>query len=555
MNDHVRPEDDVALRAADALEAGEDPGEIAFGDTLASVVKLLRPRKVAREGLQLGKEWLKILAGQSDIDINSKDWRFRDPAWTENPVYKRVGQSYLAWCRSLENLVDHDGDWRNRERERFAVELLTSAAAPTNILPGNPAALKRAFETGGRSLVNGLGNFLHDMRYNGGMPSQVDRSGFKLGENLAATPGGVVFRNPVLEIIQYKPQSAKVYRRPVLIITPQINKYYFLDLSPGRSFAEYIVRQGIQTFMVSWRNPGPEQGSWDLDEYVSALLEATEAILNITGQQRLNTFGFCAGGITMSTMAGHLAGTGDQRVHAVSYAVTLLDFETPAMIGMLHHGPLLEGSKTRSKRKGIISGKDMARLFTWFRPNDLVWNYWVNNYLMGKPPPSFDILAWNADSTNLPGGLHGDFLDIFGQNLLTKPGALKVLGVPVDLKNVTQDAFVTGALTDHLTPWRGCYQTTQLLGGKSTFVLSSAGHIASLVNPPDNPKASYFTGPEPGPDCDVWRSQAVQHQGSWWEAWVKWISRRSGEQRNAPRKLGSQRHPVLAPSPGEYVHG
>ena len=546
-------DDEVGERAANALEGGEDPVDFDLRGAAASVYGLMQPAKVTKAAIALSAEWLQILLGTSDVSPDKKDWRFRDPAWVENPIYRRLAQSYLSFCDSMEKLVPDDGDWRNRERAKFGIELLTTALAPTNTLLGNPAAIKRAFETGGKSLADGTRNFVHDLLHNGGMPTQVNLEPFKKGENLAATPGSVVFRNEILEIIQYTPTTAKVRRRPTLVITPQINKYYFLDLSPGRSFVEFAVNQGIQPFMVSWRNPTSEQGHWNLDSYLEALLEAIDAIRDIAGTEDINTFGFCAGGITMSALLGHLAAIGDERVHAAGFAVTLLDFDVPAMIGMLQSDRLLDAAKARSKSKGVLSGKDLARLFAWFRPNDLVWNYWVNNYLMGKPPPSFDILAWNADSTNLPGGLHADFLDIFAHNHFTRPGSLTAIGTPVDLSRVKCDTFVTGALNDHLTPWKGCYRTTQLVGGDCTFVLSNAGHIASLVNPPGNPKSSYFTGAVASPDPDEWKANAVKHQGTWWEQWAKWIDERSGEERQAPRKLGNKRWPALDPAPGRYI--
>jgi len=393
------------------------------------------------------------------------------------------------------------------------------------------------------------------VRYNRGMPSQVDTSSFEVGRNLAASPGAVVFRNALLEILQFTVTSKTPHAIPVLIVTPQINKYYFLDLAPGKSFVEYVASQGIQPFIVSWKNPTPAEGDWNADRYVEALVEAIAAVRSIAGVPRINLFGFCAGGITMSLLLAHLRHSRRDWVNAVSFAVTLLDFSKPAMIGMLHSKPLLTTARSRSRKRGVIAGRDLAALFTWFRPNDLVWNYWVNNYLLGNSPPSFDILAWNADTTNLPAALHCEFLDIFERNPLVRAGEFKVLGAPVDLSTFRYDTFVTAGITDHLTPWTGCYQTTQLVGGTVEFVLSNAGHIASLVNPPGNPKASYFTGPQPGPDPETWRAAATHHQGSWWEYWIRWASARSGPKRQGQRKLGNRKYPALADAPGTYVFG
>lgn len=546
---------DIAALAADALEAAEDAGELDLNETWKAVRTAVSPLAVAKETVVLGAELLKIAVGASDIEPEKRDWRFKDDAWEHNGFYKRLGQSYLALCRGAKGIVNDDADWRTRERAKFALEVTTSALAPTNTLLGNPAALKKAFDTNGKSLLRGVKNFASDVRHNGGMPTMVDASPFTKGENMAATPGAVVFRNEVLELLQYAPQTDKVYAIPTLLIPPQINKYYFTDLAPGRSLVEYAVQQGVQMFVVSWRNPQQDQGDWDLDTYVGALLEANDAINSITGRRKLNLIGFCAGGITMSALLSYMAATKDTRVNAVSYAVTLLDWSTPSMMGMLHSKKLTNAAKRKSRRKGIISGQDLGSVFAWFRPNELVWNYWVNNYLMGEAPPSFDILAWNADATNLPASLHAQFIDVFMDNAMRNPGELTVLGEPADLGRITADAFVVGAIDDHLTPWKGCYETTQLLGGDSIFVLSNAGHIAALVNPPGNPKASYLTGPQPGEDPVEWLDQAEKHQGSWWEHWSGWLSKRSGNKINAPTSLGNKRFPELEPAPGTYIHG
>jgi polyhydroxyalkanoate synthase len=546
---------DVAALAAEALEAAEDVGEFEFSETWKAVRTVVSPLAVAKETVVLGAELMKIAVGASDIEPERRDWRFNDDAWEHNGFYKRLGQSYLALCRGAKGIVNDDADWRTQERAKFALEVMTSALAPTNTLLGNPAALKKAFDTNGKSLLKGFKNFASDVRHNGGMPSMVDASPFTKGENIAATPGAVVFRNDVLELLQYAPQTDQVYAIPTLLIPPQINKYYFTDLAPGRSLVEYAVQQGKQMFVVSWRNPQNEQGDWDLDRYVSALLEAVDAITSITKRKKLNTIGFCAGGITMSALLAYMAATGDKRINAISYAVTLLDWSTPSMMGMLQSRGLTNLARRKSRRKGVITGQHLGSIFAWFRPNELVWNYWVNNYLMGEAPPSFDILAWNADATNLPANLHAQYLDIFMNNSLRKPGQIEVLGQPLDLGQITADAFIVGAIDDHLTPWKGCYETTQLLGGESTFVLSNAGHIAALVNPPGNPKASYLLGGNPGEDPAAWLEKAKKHSGSWWQHWSSWLDKRAGDKIAAPKSLGNKPYPVLGSAPGTYIHG
>jgi polyhydroxyalkanoate synthase len=385
------------------------------------------------------------------------------------------------------------------------------------------------------------------------MPSQTDRTAFTVGKDLALTSGAVVYRSEVAELIQYAPTTRAVRRRPVVVIPPPIGRYYFLDLRPGRSFVEYAVSQGLQVFMVSWRNPQQEQADWGMDDYGHGIVAAIETVREITGSDDVNTIGFCAGGILMSAVLSHLGQAHTPVVHSASYGVTLLDFDSEAPIGAFSAPRLLELARRDSRRKGIISARSMGTVFAWMRPDDLVFNYVVNQWLMGNDPPVFDILAWNADGTNLPARLHEQFLGIFRDNTLIRPGGVTVLGTPVDLSQIDVPTFVTGAVNDHLTPWKGCYRTTQLLSGSSTFVLSNAGHVASLVNPPGNPKATYWAGGEPGTDPEAWRASAEKHTGSWWEAWADWVLARSGDEKPASADLGSTAHPPLEPAPGSYV--
>jgi polyhydroxyalkanoate synthase subunit PhaC len=543
--------------AADSVGGGEAVGMPSLRQAASGLAAALsQGTTVAWEATRLGAELTRIAGGRSDVAPAQGDRRFTDPAWTSNPVFRMIRQSYLASAQALDRVVDAMGDGRSgvrAEQARFAANILTSAAAPTNFLLGNPAALKRAFDTGGMSLVRGTRNFVHDVRRNGGLPSMIEPGAFEVGRDLAMTPGAVVARDAVAEVLQYAPGTDAVFQRPVLVVPPPIGRFYFLDLRPGRSFVEYATGRGLQTFLLSWRNPTAEQGHWDLDTYARTVSAALDIVRDVTGCPDVNMIGFCAGGIIATTLLNHLAATGDDRVHSMSYAVTLLDFGLRAPITAFSGRGLVAFAGRRSRRSGIITSRQMGSAFTWLRPDDLVFNYWVNNYLMGDKPPAFDILAWNADGTNLPGALHGQFLDIFRDNLLTRPGRLSVLGTPLQLRQITVPTFVTGAITDHLTPWKGCYQTTQLLGGPSAFVLSYSGHIASLVNPPGNPKAHYWTGAAPGADAEQWLAGAQRQQGSWWEAWADWITARSGDQRPRPEASGSDRFPVLGPAPGLYV--
>jgi polyhydroxyalkanoate synthase len=515
----------------------------------------VEPGVVTANVLEALGELVEVLVGRSDLVPDPRDKRFAHPAWTANPVYHRLVQAYLVETKALLDVTDEvDLDPKSRERARFAVTLLTEAAAPTNTLLGNPSALAKALETRGRSLFDGVRHFAYDLRHNGGMPSTVDTRPFTVGGNLAVTPGEVVHRAEVFELIHYAPAGKRVHARPLVAIPPQINKYYISDLAPGRSLIEHMVGAGVPYFAVSWRNPTASQRDWSLDTYVAACKEAIEVACEITGSPDANVVGMCAGAITMACLLGHLAATGEQLVNSATFLVAGLDTAQESQIGMLASRAAVEASRLRSQRAGYLDGEDLAKVFAWLRPNELVWNYWVNNYLMGQNPPAFDILYWNADTTRLPAGLHSDFLDLFVSNGLVD-GTLTVLDTPVDLAKVDIDVYVVAGSTDHIVPWRTAYRTTQLLGGESEFVLSSSGHIQAIVNPPGNPKASFLTadGPPP-PDADEWLERADKHSGSWWDHWAAWLDARSGERVAAPKKLGSKAHPPLEPAPGRYVH-
>ena len=545
-------EEDRAQATAGPAADQPAPGAAALLSTVAGTV--MQGRVAAREAGRLARELLRISLGSSSVAPAKGDWRFADPTWTENPVYRRIGQAYLAFAGSVDRLVDEAAkSGKDPDKARFAVTLLTSAVAPTNFWAGNPAAIKRTLETGGGNLARGVRNWAGDLRHNGGLPSMADPQALQVGRDLALTPGAVVERDEVAELIQYAPATGSVRERPVLVVPPPIGRFYFLDLRPGRSFIEYSLGRGLQTFVLSWRNPGQDQRDWDLDTYAARVLRAIDAIRDITGSADVNTIGFCAGGIITTGVLNHLAAARDARIRSASFAVTMLDFGQRAPIQAFSNARLLSLARARSRRAGVIAARDMGAAFTLLRPNDLIWNYWVNNYLMGQDPPVFDVLSWNADGTNLPAALHLQFLDLFQANALCRPGAMTILNTPVDLATITVPAFATGAMTDHLTPWKGCYRTTQLLSGPMTFVLSNSGHIQSLVNPPGNPKASYYTGQQPGHDADEWLATATRHAGSWWEAWADWITPHSGAERAAPRTLGSPAFEPITEAPGDYV--
>lgn len=516
-----------------------------------------QPAPFARHFANYSKDLLEIVSGKSEIAPEKRDRRFQDPTWKYNPVYKYSLQSWLAMRKGLEGwIADSGADEADQIRAKFILDLIADSLAPTNSFVGNPAAIKRLYETGGLSLIKGLKNAYNDIRHNGGMPSQVDGRPFRVGENLATTPGAVVFKNEMMELIQYKPTTDEVYELPLMIVPPQINKFYANDLSPDKSIVRFLLSQGHQVFTVSWRNPQKQHAHWGLENYVESLIEASEAILKITRQKKLNVSGACSGGITTASFLSELAANKKDIVNCFTLQVCILDpHNDDSEVGLFVSDAAIEAARRHSRKKGILAGDELSRSFAWLRPNDLIWNYVVNNYLMGDDPPPFDILYWNNDSTNLPAQLHSDYLDIYADKRFAEPGNVEFMGHKIDLRKVKQDAFMVAAVTDHITPWRACYRNNQLFGGDIEFVLSNSGHIQALLNPPGNPKAQYFANPELPEDSEEWFANAEPQQGSWWPRWIDWLSERSGDKKKAPKSLGNKACPPIVKAPGEYVFG
>ncbi|WP_439574606.1 alpha/beta fold hydrolase [Phreatobacter sp.] len=515
-----------------------------------------QPQIVAQQWMDFVKEMGRIVTGQSEVAPDPKDKRFADPAWQANAFHRTLMQSYTAWAKTVhEAVAKTDLPDKDAARARLVTSIFVDAMAPSNTLLGNPTALKHAVDTRGKSLVEGVKNYISDLSKNGGLPSQVDMSGFKVGENLGNTPGTVVFRNDVLELILYTPTTETVFSRPLLIVPPQINKFYAVDLSPKKSMIRFLLANGIQPFCISWRNPTAEQRDWGLDTYIQALDEAVDAALDITGQDKLTIMGSCSGGITVSTYAGWLAGQGLDKLASIILAVCVIDTEAGADtdFAALVTPESVMAAKQMSATRGVLDGQEMAKMFAWMRPNDLIWNYWVNNYLMGNQPPAFDILYWNADTTRLPARLHGDFLDLIFTNPFVNAGKMSIHGVPIDMGKVTAEAYVIGGTTDHITPWKAVYQTARIYGPDTTYVLSNSGHLQSLLNPPGNPKAWFVTGKATAEDPDQWAKGAEKQADSWWTHWGPWLKARAGKEIAAPKSAGSARYKPLGPSPGTYV--
>ena len=516
-----------------------------------------RPASTGRRLGQLAGELGRVARGGSRVVPAPRDRRFTDPGWQRNPVLRRVMQAYLATAGAVDEMVDDAGlDWRDHQRVRFLAENLLEALAPSNVPLLNPASAKAAVDTGGMNFVRGARSLVRDLAQPPRIPQMVDSSAFTVGEQLAATPGAVVLRTELLELIQYSPQTPKVHEVPVLLVPPTINKFYAIDLAPGRSWIEHLIRSGQQVFTLSWRNPDARHAAWGLDTYVQAVLDALDAVARISRTERVVLTGVCSGGILASLAAGHLAGT--ERLAGLGLAVTVLDQHRAGVAAALADRRLAAAATHLSRRRGYLDGRRLGELFAWLRPGDLVWNYWVNNYLLGQAPPAFDVLYWNADTTRMSAGLHADFVNLAIHNGLAEPGAATVLGRPVDLSAVTVDSYVVAGVADHITPWQSCYRTRGLLGGASRFVLSTSGHIAALVNPPDNPKATYRVNPEPKADppsasAEEWLRGAVTERGSWWPDFVSWLDQRTGGERRAPRSLGARGFTPVVAAPGTYV--
>jgi polyhydroxyalkanoate synthase subunit PhaC len=514
-----------------------------------------RPSTVARRGLALTAEMARIAAGRSQLAPRPKDRRFTDPAWQGNPLLRRVLQAYLAGAGTLEQLLDDANlDWREDRRMRFLVDNLVAALAPSNAPFLNPAALKAGLETGGRNYVHGARTLVRDLSKRPHIPQMVDQDAFTVGVDLAITPGQVVLRTPVFELIQYAPRAEQVHTVPVLVVPPMINKFYIADLAPGRSMVEHFLDVGLQVFAVSWRNPCEDQAGLGLDDYGGSVLTAMDALEAITGSDRTLLFALCAGGIVTSTVVAHLAATGAQdRVAGLTLGVTVLDQQHAGTVGSLVDRPTAALAAAQSSSRGYLDGRSLAGVFAWLRPDDLVWNYWVNNYLLGKKPPAFDVLYWNADTTRMPAALHRDFLRLAMDNALVRPGGATVLGTPVDLSAITVDSYNLAGIADHICPWENVYRSGRLLGSAPRFVLSTSGHIAALVNPPGNAKASYQVGEELPDDPESWLDKATTAKGSWWTDWTGWATGRAGDLRPPPEELGDADHPPLGPAPGTYV--
>jgi polyhydroxyalkanoate synthase len=446
-------------------------------------------------------------------------------------------------------------NWRAERRARLAAGNVLDALAPTNFPWSNPAVMKEIVNTGGANLVHGARRLIGDLSRPPRLPATVDTSKFQVGENLATAPGSVVLRNEVFELIQYKPATDRVRKVPLLFVPPTINKYYILDIAPGRSMIEHYVAQGQQVFAISWRNPDQAQGHFDLDTYAAAVADARDAVASICAEQTVHLAAACSAGIVTAGLLGQLAATGElSGVASLTLMVCALDNASEGTVSSLVSRDVAAAAVAESARKGYLDGRALAGVFTWLRPNDLVWSYVVNNYLLGKRPPAFDILYWNQDSVRLAAGLHRDFIRIALENSFVHPAALRVLGEPVDLAAVDIDTYFVAGLSDHIVPWESAYRSARLFGGDRRFVLSTSGHIQALVNPPGpDSRSSFRVSEDPAEEPKEFLARVPKLQGSWWTDWDDWLAERSGVLKPAPRSLGNRSYKAQAKAPGTYV--
>ena len=543
--------------------AGIDPASLSDALRAVAADAMLNPAMLTTwlGGLSIaeqtvGLNTLRRMQGEDpppSAIVPMDDKRFNDPAWKSNPFLFGALEDYFVRSTAALQLVDASRlPEATRHKARFAVKLMMDALAPSNVPWMNPAVVKEAMNSGGASLVRGLQNYLDDVKNNGGQPRQVDTSGFKLGVNLAATPGRVVYRNKLIELIAYEPQTPKVHAIPLLCSPPWINKYYIMDLAPGRSFVEWAIKHGHQTFMISYRNPDESMAAYTMDDYLrEGLLAAIDVVHDVTGAKKINLNGLCLGGTLVIIALAYLAAKGQAgRISSATVTNTLVDFSLPGDLGVFTDEASVSKLEARMQQRGYLEAGEMAGTFNALRANDLIWSYVVNNWFMGKNPPAFDILAWNGDSTRMPAVMHSQYLRAcYLRNAIIEPGAFAIAGVKIDLRKIRTPLYVLGAESDHIALWHASYATTQWVGGDAKYTLTNSGHVAGIVNPPGNPKSHYWTKPRvtKGQSPQAWRDSATRHDGSWWNDWSAWVARHAGA-RTSPAKL-----PQGEPAPGVYV--
>ncbi len=501
---------------------------------------------------EAGELWSQTLTGKPLVS----DRRFADQSWSSNPVAALSAANYLVNSRAMMGLADAvEADEKTRARLRFAVEQWIAACAPSNFLAMNAEAQRMAIDSQGESIAKGLQNMLHDLRQ--GHVSMTDESQFEVGRNVATTEGAVVYQNELFQLLEYKPLTAKVFERPLLLVPPCINKFYILDLQPENSLIRYAVQQGHRTFVISWRNPDASLASKTWDDYIEdAVIRAIAVVREIADIKTINTLGFCVGGTMLATALAVLAQRGEKPAHSATFLTTLLDFSDTGILDIFIDESSVKYREMQMGKGGLMKGSDLASTFSFLRPNDLVWNYVVGNYLKGETPPPFDLLYWNSDSTNLPGPFYAWYLrNTYLENRLVKPGQASTCGEQVDLRKVDLPVYIYGSREDHIVPIGGAYASTQHLPGDKRFVMGASGHIAGVINAPAKNKRSHWIAPSDTfpSKADDWIAAAEEHPGSWWPDWARWLKARAGKQIAAPKSFGRAKYKVIEKAPGRYV--
>jgi len=554
----MRITSDVLQNGAPTSHQTEAAAGKGFAETFALILSMAldKPDELARHMAEFAKTVLDILTQKVDPAPQPApgDRRFRDPLWQQSPVLRGLMQIYLSWVGQMQSWIDaQDLGPEDRLRVDFILRQLSAALSPSN-LPLHPSALKRAETSRGMSTVAGLKNLARDVQYNRGMPRQVKPGYFEVGRNLATTPGAVVFRNPVLELIQYSPRTAHVHRRPVCLVPPQINKYYAFDLKPANSMLGHLVDQGFRVFTISWKNPDRRAADWGIERYIDAIKDAIRAMQVICDSDQVNLFSACAGGLTTISLLGHLAQTRDTSVRSHSLLVTALFPGNGSTLEAFTTAENLELSRRISRAEGTMDGQDLAHLFVWLRPEELVWKYWVNNNVLGRQPPPLDVLYWDNDSTRVPARLHADFIDMYLKDVFRNPGQQALFGHPIDYDNLEVPMYFVGGEEDYLMPWRGVYKVAKRFRGDHRFILSTSGHVQSILRPPNLANTSYLTNETLQESADQWLAGATRVSGSWWQDWSRWLQTHAGPSGVAPEALGARDYPPLCDAPGTYVH-
>ncbi|HMD02433.1 MAG TPA: class I poly(R)-hydroxyalkanoic acid synthase [Candidatus Baltobacteraceae bacterium] len=569
-NEPVVQADPAAAALSDALPAALpnpiDPLGVGKAALEVWQALLTRPQALTEAQLQFASGWLGVAARSLGtpgaqpkplIEPAANDSRFRHPAWTESPIFDAIKQGYLLATKALLDGIDlaEGVDDETKQRVKFFTKQFCDAMSPTNVPFLNPAVIDETVRSGGANLQRGAENMLEDLRDNAGRPALVDKKAFSVGKNVATSQGSVVYRNDLIELIQYAPSTETVFERPLIITPPWINKFYILDLQPANSLIKFAVDSGVQTFVVSWRNPDASFARVGWEDYLErGPLSAARVASAITDSHDVNLIGYCIGGTLTAEMLAYLARTGETLVNAVTFLAALVDFSEAGDLRAFLSDEAVAYLDKKMDEDGILEGAEMADTFNMLRANDLIWNVAVNRYLLGKDAPAFDLLYWNSDATRLPAAMHKYYLrHMYLNNDLIAPDVLEMRGVPIDLRTVKNDVYTVASREDHIAPWRAVYRMTQLFSGDTRFRLAHSGHIAGIVNPPASGKGHYYAAPSNPPTAEEWLALAQRNAGSWWSDWQSWLGERSGERIPTPKALGNKRYSPLEPAPGTYV--